>query len=69
MRLAHDMALASENVVADMVDATTYGELAGHYGVMGVPATIVDGRLNQVGAAPEARILDLVVQADRTRKA
>lgn len=65
MRLAQDMALASANVVADMVDASTYAELASHYRVMGVPATFFDGRLSQVGAAPEERVLDLVVQADR----
>jgi hypothetical protein len=65
VRLAHDMALASDNVIADMVDASTYGDLASHYRVMGVPATCFDGRLSQVGAAPEARILDLVMQADR----
>lgn len=69
MRLAHDMALASDHVVADMVDASTYMELAGHYRVMGVPATFVDGSLSQVGAAPEARILDLVRQADRLHAA
>ena len=69
MRLAHDMALASPNVVADMVDASTYMELAGHYRVMGVPVTYVDGSLSQVGAAPEARILALVQQADRLRRA
>jgi predicted thioredoxin/glutaredoxin len=65
VRLAHDMALASDNVIADMVDASTYADLASYYRVMGVPATFFDGRLSQVGAAPESRILDLVMQADR----
>lgn len=69
MRLAHSMALASANVVADMIDASTYGELASHYRVMGVPVTFVDGSLSQVGAAPEERILNLVVQADRLYQA
>jgi predicted thioredoxin/glutaredoxin len=69
VRLAHDIALASGNVVADMVDATTYGELAGRYRVMGVPASFFDGRLSQVGAAPEERVVDLVLQADRLYRA
>ncbi len=69
MRLAQDMALASENVIADMVDASTFAELAGRYRVMGVPATFFDGRLSQVGAAPEERIVDLTVQADRLHAA
>jgi len=69
VRLAQNMALASANVVADMVDAATFGDLAAHYRVMGVPATFVDGSLSQVGAAPEERILDLVLQADRLHRA
>ena len=59
------MALASPLVVADMVDASTYFELAGRYRVMGVPVTIVDGDLSQLGAAPEEKILGLVMEADR----
>jgi predicted thioredoxin/glutaredoxin len=68
VRLAHDIALASPWVVADMIDATTYSELAGRYRVMGVPVTYFDGRLSQLGAAPEERIVDLVLQADRLRR-
>jgi|GEM_PF-2822765 len=61
------MAIASPMVVADMVDASTYFELAGRYGVMGVPVTFADGRLSQVGAAPEDTILGLLQQADRLK--
>lgn len=65
MRLAQQMAIASPNVMADMVDASTYGSLSNKYRVMGVPAQFFNGKLSQVGAAPEARIRDLVTQASK----
>jgi len=63
VRLAQQMAIASPKVTADMVDASTYGELSDKYQVMGVPAQFFNGTLTQVGAAPEGRIRDLVKEA------
>jgi len=63
VRLAQQMAVESPKVTADMVDASTYGELSTKYRVMGVPAQFFNGKLTQVGAAPEGRIRDLVRQA------
>lgn len=63
MRLAHDIASVCPLVVADMVDASTFSDLAGRYRVMGVPMTLVNGRLTQLGAAPEGKIVDLVLEA------
>ncbi len=63
MRLAQQMATASPHVVADMVDASTFGDLSRKYRVMGVPAQFFNGKLSQVGAAPEGRIRQLVSQA------
>ena len=65
VRLAQEMAFASDMVVADMVDASTFQELSGKYRVMGVPAQYFNGRLSQVGLAPESAVLDLVRQAGR----
>ncbi|MCL6597018.1 MAG: thioredoxin family protein [Firmicutes bacterium] len=65
VRLAHEMAFASDKVVADMVDASTYQELSEKYAVMGVPAQFFNGKLSQVGLAPEANVLRLVRQAGR----
>lgn len=59
------MALASDKVIADMVDATTYQRLSDKYHITGVPASFFNGRLTQVGAAPEGRIRELIRQADR----
>jgi alkyl hydroperoxide reductase subunit AhpF len=65
VRLAQDMAIASPKVVADMVDSTTYQELASRYRVMGVPASFFNGKLSQLGLAPEARVRQLVEQASK----
>jgi alkyl hydroperoxide reductase subunit AhpF len=59
------MAFASAKIVGDMIDATTYQQLSDKYRITGVPASFFNGRLSQLGAAPEARIRDLVRQADR----
>jgi glutaredoxin-like protein len=65
VHLAHEMAFASDKVVADMVDASTFPSLSDKYGVMGVPAQYFNGALSQVGAAPEHVVLDLVRKAAR----
>ena len=52
--LAHQMALESPLVQAEMVEAMEFPELSDRYGVSGVPhTTINDGAGSMVGAAPE----------------
>lgn len=61
--LAHHMALVSDRVTADMVEATEFQELAIKYQVMGVPKTVINERYSQEGAAPERMIMDLIRKA------
>ncbi len=57
--LAHQMALESDFVQAEMVEAMEFAELSNQYGVSGVPHTIInDGKGELVGAAPENMLLD-----------
>jgi glutaredoxin-like protein len=62
--LAHQLALASDLVTADMVDASEFPELADKYGVYGVPRTVINETLHIEGAVPEsalvAQLADLV---------
>ncbi len=57
--LAHRMALESENVYADMVEATEFPELAERFAVSGVPQTTINmGAGSVVGAYPEPQLVE-----------
>ncbi|MBS1819273.1 MAG: thioredoxin family protein [Acidobacteria bacterium] len=51
--LAHEIAWANPNVTAYAVDATEYPDLARKYRVTGVPKTVVNDRVEIMGAVPE----------------
>lgn len=55
--LAHKMAMASDWVTADAIDATEFPELAAHYRVHGVPRTIANDVIHVEGALPEAMLM------------
>ncbi len=62
--LAHRMALESENVTADMVEATEFPELAERFAVSGVPQTTINmGAGTVVGAYPEPQLVDEIRSA------
>ena len=63
MRLAHQMAVESDLVTGDMVEATEFPHLALKYNVMGVPKTIVNETVSFEGAVPEASFLANVQKA------
>lgn len=57
VRLAHQMAIESPLVRADVVEATEFPELAERYEVMGVPRTVVNEHYYIEGALPEAQFV------------
>ena len=63
MRLAQHLAVASEWIRADCVEATEFPDLAQRYMVMAVPKTVVNDRVSFEGALPEAQFVDAVLQA------
>ena len=63
MTLAHHMAIASNMVTADMVEATEFPHLAQKYSVMGVPRTVINETVHQEGAAPEPMLLERLKEA------
>jgi len=63
VRLAHHLAVASEWIRADCVEATEFPDLAQRYMVMAVPKTVVNERVSFEGALPEAQFVDAVLQA------
>jgi glutaredoxin-like protein len=58
--LAHALAIASDRVRADMVEATEYPHLSMKYNVMGVPRTVINETEFVEGAVPEMMLLDAV---------
>ena len=63
VRLAHQMAMESPKVSADMIEATEFPELAQHHGVMGVPKTIANDLSVVDGALPEKVLVEAVLSA------
>jgi glutaredoxin-like protein len=61
--LAHQMAIASPMVRADMVEATEFLHLSIKYQVMGVPRTVINETTHIEGAAPEPMLLDKLQEA------
>lgn len=63
MRLAHQFAIESDLVTADMVEATEFPQLSYKYGVMGVPKTIVNEKPAADGMLPEQQYLEAILSA------
>lgn len=51
--LAHEMAFLNPQITAYAVEATEFPDLARRYRVTGVPKTVVDDRIEMLGALPE----------------
>ncbi len=67
MVLAHQMAIESPLVVAEMVEAMEFPELSDQYDVSGVPQTTINfGAGTVVGAVPEQNLIREIQQALKT---
>ena len=62
MVLAHQMAVASEKITADMVEASEFPHLANKYSVYGVPRTVINEVIHIEGAVPEEYLLRELMQ-------
>jgi hypothetical protein len=63
VRLAHHLAVASDWIRGDCVEATEFPELSQRYMVMAVPKTVVNDRVSFEGAIPESQFVDAVLRA------
>jgi hypothetical protein len=57
------MAMESELVTADMVEASEFAELANDYQVYGVPLTVVNGKGRVEGGMPEQMFVPQVLDS------
>lgn len=58
--LAHRMAMESDKIRADMVEASEFPHLSNKYNVMGVPRTIINEDHAIEGAAPEPMLINKI---------
>ncbi|MEJ2734123.1 MAG: thioredoxin family protein [Anaerolineae bacterium] len=63
VRLAHMLAMESDLITADMVEAIEFPHLANKYAVYGVPRTVINEKVHQEGAVPEPMLLDKLLEA------
>lgn len=63
MRLAHKLAIESDNVRADAVEAMEFPHLAIKYNVRGVPRTVINETIHIEGAAPEPMLMAQLQEA------
>ena len=57
------MAMASDKVTADIVDATDFPELSTRYSVRAVPKIVINDRVEFTGVQPEPRFLAEIKRA------
>lgn len=61
--LAYKFALENDLLQADVVDVDEFPHLGQKYGIMGVPKTVINEKIEIVGAVPEAQLLAHVLKA------
>lgn len=54
------MAIESERVTADVIEATEFPELSERYQVSGVPKIVINDKIELLGAQREERLLQAV---------
>ncbi len=61
--MAHKLAIENEHITADVIEVSEFIDMAQRYRVQGVPKTVVNDRIEIVGAVPEPRFLQEVLKA------
>jgi glutaredoxin-like protein len=61
--MAHQLALESDLITADMVEAIEFPQLSNKYRVHGVPRTVINENTHMEGAAPEPILLSKLQEA------
>lgn len=62
-RLAHQVAIETQHVVADVVDVEALPELAERHGITSVPKTTVNGSVELLGSQSASSLIDAIETA------
>ena len=57
------MAMENPLIVADVIEANEFQNLSERYRVMSVPKTVINDRVEFVGAQPEQKVLEALQRA------
>ena len=68
VHMAHRMAIESEMVKGDMVEAAEFPQLSNRYFVSAVPKVVINEEVDFEGALPERSFLDKVMEAEGLAK-
>lgn len=60
--LAHKMAIESDRVTADVIEASEFPDLSQRYAVSAVPKTVVNDQFELLGARPESSFVAEVLR-------
>jgi len=63
VRTAHKFSLENQNIIADMIEAIEFPELADMYFVQAVPKIVIDDKVSFEGAVPEEFFLNYILKA------
>jgi predicted DsbA family dithiol-disulfide isomerase len=66
--LAHQLAIENEHITADVVEVSEFIDMAQLYRVQGVPKTVVNDRIEILGAVPEPRFIQEVLKAIESKR-
>ena len=66
--MAHKLAIENEHITADVVEVSEFIDMAQRYRVQGVPKTVINDRIEVVGALPEPRYIQEVLKAVEPKK-
>jgi small redox-active disulfide protein 1 len=61
--LAHQAAVESTHVIADVVEISEFPDLAAQYRVRGVPKIVMNDTVELVGAQPETALVEAILKA------
>ncbi len=59
--------MASPYITGDMIEVSEFPHIAVKYGVQGVPHTVINGKVNLIGAQPEVEFARKVLEANDIR--
>lgn len=61
--MAHKLAIENEHITADVVEVSEFIDMAQLYNVRGVPKTVINERVEVIGAVPEPRFVQELQRA------